>query len=315
MKIDIIGTESLGVRGLSVVVKLNNRKIFIDPGIALGYLRKGLSPHPVQVGVGKIIKERIINELKDTTDIVFSHFHGDHIPFLEANLYQLSIDEMKVIKNDCNIWMDLQSELSIKMGKRRNDLISEFKNNIIDFKENKNSFFTFSNPVPHGENDTRFGTVTMTKIIQEEFVFVHASDIQFLSVETIEKIIEYKPNLVLASGPPIYLESFEKNKLDSALKNIIKLSNEVDTLIIDHHFLRNEEGVEYLKKLSKESKNEIICAADYMKMNRHLLEAKRTELYEEIPVEENFQELYFNNIIDVKKYMINAQEKYKWFQY
>ncbi|MDM8533857.1 hypothetical protein QUF55_04040 [Clostridiaceae bacterium HSG29] len=315
MKIDIIGTESLGVRGLSVVVKLNNRKIFIDPGIALGYLRRGLSPHPVQVGVGKIIKERIINELKDTTDIVFSHFHGDHIPFLEANPYQLSIDEMKEIKKDCNIWMDLKSELSVKMEKRRTDLILAFKNNILDFKENENSFFTFSNPVPHGENNTHSGTVTMTKIIDNEFIFVHASDIQFSLEETVDRIIEYKPNLVLASGPPIYLESFMKNKLDIALKNIIKLSNEVDTLIIDHHFLRNEEGIEYLIKLSKESKNEIVCAADYMQINKHLLEAKRTKFHEDIPVEEDFQELYFNNETDVKKYMSIAKEKYKWFQY
>jgi len=315
MKIDIMGTESLGVRGLSVVVKLNNRKIFIDPGIALGYLRKGLSPHPVQVGVGRIIKDKIINELKDTTDIVFSHFHGDHIPFSEANLYQLSIEDVKEIKSDCNIWMDLQSKLSLKMEKRRNDIILKYKNNIKDFKENKNSNFIFSNPVAHGENNAHFGTVTMTKIIDDEFVFVHASDIQFLSVESIDKIIEYKPNLVIASGPPVYLENFTKDKLDIALNNIIKLSSVVQTLIIDHHFLRSEEGIEYLKILSKESKNKIICAADYMHMNRHLLEAKRTKLYEEIPVEENFQKLYFNNIIDIKKYMNIARKKYEWFQY
>ena len=37
MDIEILGTESLGVRGLSCVVKADGRNIVIDPGVALGY--------------------------------------------------------------------------------------------------------------------------------------------------------------------------------------------------------------------------------------------------------------------------------------
>ena len=40
MIIEIIGTESLGVRGLCCLVKISERRIVIDPGIALGYIRK-----------------------------------------------------------------------------------------------------------------------------------------------------------------------------------------------------------------------------------------------------------------------------------
>lgn len=87
MKIKILGTESLGVRGLSCVVEVLNRKILIDPGIALGYTRHNLMPHPVQVDVGKNIRNKIIEELKDSTDIVLSHLHGDHIPLFDANPY------------------------------------------------------------------------------------------------------------------------------------------------------------------------------------------------------------------------------------
>ena len=46
MHIRILGAESLGVRGLSCVVKVEERKIVIDPGLALGYYRYGLLPHP-----------------------------------------------------------------------------------------------------------------------------------------------------------------------------------------------------------------------------------------------------------------------------
>jgi len=95
MEIKILGTESLGVRGLSCVVKTGNRKIFIDPGIALGFIRNGLMPHPIQIAVGRIIRNRIIEELEDVTDIVISHYHGDHIPLFDANPYQLSITLVK----------------------------------------------------------------------------------------------------------------------------------------------------------------------------------------------------------------------------
>ncbi|HEC95425.1 MAG TPA: MBL fold metallo-hydrolase, partial [Euryarchaeota archaeon] len=80
MKIKILGTESLGVRGLSCVVKTQDRKIVIDPGVALGYQRHGLLPHPVQVAMGERVRQNIIRELKDATDVVISHYHGDHIP-------------------------------------------------------------------------------------------------------------------------------------------------------------------------------------------------------------------------------------------
>lgn len=53
MHIEVLGTESLSVRGLSCVVEVENRKIVIDPGLALGYRRHGLLPHPAQVAVGE----------------------------------------------------------------------------------------------------------------------------------------------------------------------------------------------------------------------------------------------------------------------
>jgi len=51
MNIKILGAESLGVRGLSCSVELKSRKILIDPGIALGWLRYGFLPHPFQIAV------------------------------------------------------------------------------------------------------------------------------------------------------------------------------------------------------------------------------------------------------------------------
>ncbi|MCK4296147.1 MAG: MBL fold metallo-hydrolase, partial [Candidatus Marinimicrobia bacterium] len=70
----------MGVRGLSCKIETKDRKILIDPGIALGYNRYGLLPHPFQVAVGRVIRKRIVSALMEATDVVFSHYHGDHIP-------------------------------------------------------------------------------------------------------------------------------------------------------------------------------------------------------------------------------------------
>ena len=74
MKIEILGTESLGVRGLCCFVETKNRKILIDPGIALGYIRHRLLPHPFQIAIDEKIQKKIIEKWIGATDIIISHF-------------------------------------------------------------------------------------------------------------------------------------------------------------------------------------------------------------------------------------------------
>ena len=45
MQIKILGCESFGARSLACIVKTGERKILIDPGVALARLRYGLLPH------------------------------------------------------------------------------------------------------------------------------------------------------------------------------------------------------------------------------------------------------------------------------
>ena len=91
MNLEIIGAESLGVRSLCCLVTLQDRRIVIAPGVSLGYMRHGLLPHPLQIAEGRRVREKILHSLNNATDVVFSHFHGDHVPLLDANPYQLSI--------------------------------------------------------------------------------------------------------------------------------------------------------------------------------------------------------------------------------
>ena len=315
MMLKIIGTESLGVRGLCAVVKIKNRKIVIDPGIALGYCRHRLLPHPLQIAVGKIIREKIIDELEDATDIVISHFHGDHIPLADANPYQLDINQIRYIPNNCKIWASPLEGASAKLKQREEAIILGLNKPIYEAKGPVDDILSFSDHVPHGEKDSHLGKVTMTVLRDEKLTFVHASDIQFLTEKTILEILHYKPDIVLASGPPIYLTDFMKKRINQAWDNALALASGVETLIIDHHLLRCEEGLAWLKSLSQITGHRVICAADYMHFERHLLEAKRCQLYKDFPVADGWHEAYIKNKVSTDPYLLAAREKYEWFGY
>lgn len=289
------------------MVELKNKKIIIDPGIALGFKRYGFLPHPFQVAIGAQIREKIIEELKNATDVIFSHFDGDHIPLFNANPYQLKLDSVKELMLNTRIWAKGKEYSSETQQKRREAIEKETNKNLPSAEGKKDKNLEFSFPVPHGEGNEK-GTVMMTKIEDGE-VFVHASDIQLLDQKTIEKILEWEPNIVLASGPPLYrLASFLEAQRERAWKNAVNLAENVDTLILDHHLLRSEEGIKWLKRLAKTTKNKVICAAEFMQREPLFLEAWRKELYKWIPVPENWHEDYKQGKVDFNDYRIKGWE-------
>lgn len=312
-KIKILAAESLGVRALCCLIEKDEQKILVDPGISLGYTRHGLLPHPIQIAVDEIIREKIIEELKRTTDLVISHFHGDHIPFKKANVYQLKLDYVKEYLKYINIWSKSAENESHKFQERAWDL--KFNStNFIEAEGQTIGDLSFSEPVFHGEKDSFLGEVMMTRIKLQDKVFVHASDIQFLYKPTVEKLIELQPDIVIASGPPLYLSHVDQKLAAEAAENILLLSSEVETLIVDHHLLRCEEGLSQLRELNEKSNNQIISAADFMGIKPCLLEARREELYDRFPVPADWHQDYEAGLIDTKDYLIQAREKISNFE-
>jgi predicted metallo-beta-lactamase superfamily hydrolase len=142
----------------------------------------------------------------------------------------------------------------------------------------------------------------MTRIKDEDDVFVHASDIQLLDGEPVSLILAWRPNIVLVGGPPLYLPWLSLEQRERAWENALRLARAVDTLILDHHLLRSEEGFSWLERLSSETRHRVICAADYMEYPRRPLEASRTQLYEEMPVPETWHEAYAHGDADTSAY-------------
>jgi len=302
MRIKILGTESLGVRGLSCVVETKDRKIVIDPGVALGYQRYKLLPHPFQVAVGERIRQEIKSALKDSTDIVISHFHGDHIPLPHANPYQLAAQEVVSLFKRPRLWCKDSHNLSPAMAKRCRDLSDVLGRALTNAEGQNHGLLSFSHPVPHGESNKGLGKVMMTRIQDEERIFVHASDIQLLDVFPITQILDWKPDIVLASGPPIYLRYLSSIKRKNARHNAARLAQGVNTLILDHHLLRCEEGYRFLEDISSMTDHRVICAADFMGCRRLPLEAWRRRLYREMPVSEGWHQAYAHGQTDTGQY-------------
>jgi predicted metallo-beta-lactamase superfamily hydrolase len=302
MLIKILGAESLGVRGLCCFIKIGNQQILIDPGISLGYIRHGFLPHPLQVAVDEVIQKKIIKAWFQATDIIISHFHGDHVPLIDANPYQLSVKKLIGLNKKVNIWIKNSVNFSPLEKQRAVSLEKVLKVKFIQAEDKKIGKISFSKAVPHGSLNEQTGTVMMTRIKSGNEIFVHASDIQLLNKEAISKILSWKPNIALVGGPPLYL-GLSKDKQKQAWENARILSQNIDVLILDHHLLRSKEGLAWLKELDSKTENKVLSSADFMGETPLLLEAWRGQLYSKIPVPKNWHESYAQDKVSAKPYL------------
>ena len=303
MLIEILGAESLGVRGLCCVVETSDHKVVIDPGVALGYRRHGLLPHPIQVAASESTKNKIERSLSDATDVVLSHYHGDHIPLINANPYQLSVERVAESLMHPRLWMKGIADLSFNQVQRARGLTRRLNRSLTVAEGETSGPLSFSLPVPHGEPDKHGGNVMLTRIEDGSDVFVHASDIQMLNDEALERILAWRPSMVLASGPPIYLPNLSFSEQEKALHRTLQLAKGVDLLILDHHLMRSRSGERWLDHVSSLTRRRVICAADFMKCHRNLLEADRVQWYRKAPVPKGWHEAYARGEANAQSYL------------
>ncbi|MEJ2166903.1 MAG: hypothetical protein P8X90_15345 [Desulfobacterales bacterium] len=299
MGLEIIGAESMGVRSLCCQATLPERHIVIDPGVALGYMRYGLPPHPMQIAVGRQIRERILNVLEGATDVVFSHFHGDHVPLVDANPYQLSVRSLPRSIRELRFWSKSGDDLAGNTRKRFQDLADLLGTNMQVAEGRLEGKLSFSRSVPHGAPDSHMGTVMMTRVEMDGGVFVHASDIQLLDDQTIGQVIGWRPDIVLAAGPPLYLAGLNNSERKTAWCNAVRLAQHIEVVILDHHLMRSLEGPGWLDALSTTVGKKIYCAADYMRQPRRLLEAERDRWYQQMPVPEGWHAEYAQGKVNI----------------
>jgi len=291
MQIEILGCESFGARSLACSIKTGKKKILIDPGVALARLRYGLPPHPVEVAAALKIRKKILHAVEGATDIVISHYHGDHMPMKAEDPYQLPVEALPSLEG-IRVWCKGPEKISGLSAHRRKEFFHFLGSSLPSAEGSSFDCISFSPPVPHGTRDKGFGTVMMTRVCEGDEVFVHSSDIQLLDREAVLEVLAWKPTVVFSSGPPLYLSHHVPEASEEAFENALLLARNVETLILDHHLLRSLEGYNWLKKLAGKVKNTVMCAAEFMGKEPELLEARRKMLYEKLPVRRGWHEAY-----------------------
>jgi hypothetical protein len=292
MQVEIISTESLGARGMCTMVETKSRRILIDPGIALGLVRHGLLPHPCQIARGAELREKIVRAFMQATDVVLSHYHGDHIPLAAANPYQLLLRRVAGRLENIRLWGLSPQNTGAAIYNRAKDIEEAAGVSILPGEGHDDGQLQISEAMPHGRYSQKVNMVMMSRIEEDGFVFVHASDIQLIERNPVQQIIDWHPDVVFVSGPPLYIDTLSAEVRAAAWGNALALAESIGTLIIDHHLLRCWEGVEWLDRVARGSGNRVICAADYQNKRRRFLEADRERFYRVQPVAEGWHDAY-----------------------
>ncbi len=284
MRIIPLSFDSLGVRSSSVKVEAGGLTVLIDPWAALGPYRYGLPPHEVEKRKLAETREKLLKEAAKAQIVTVTHYHRDHYSCSDK-LYKGKIVLAKRIDEKIN---QSQRRRGWLFKERIAHLTSKFL-----YADGKTFNFgglklKFSEPFPHGEENTPLGYVLMVTVEHSGRKVLFTSDVEGpLVEEAVEYMLSEEAGTIIVDGPATYLigSKLNENHLKIAKRNllrIIKESEASETLIIDHHLIRSltfkmDLQEVYLK--AEEIGKRVLTAAEYLNMGNVPLEAMRKELY------------------------------------
>ncbi len=304
IKIRPLAYESLGVRGMSTYIETDDLKMIIDPGSALGP-RFNLQPHEKEYAALFKSREDILSASREVDYLSISHYHFDHfVPNFENWKYIWSSPEMaeELYKDKLIFAKDISENINASQRKRgymfrkKNLEIAEEIRPADDYEfEKGDTTLRFSKPVYHGTEGTKLGYSLILTVETPKFNLVHAPDVQGpMYGESLDYILSQNPDLLIIGGPPTYISfKLEDEDLENAEKNLGSLAENIPKLVIDHHLLRTTEYTDFLRPISEvaeDSGNEVLTASELIGEKPNLLEARRKELHEEEPVDEEWYE-------------------------
>lgn len=288
--------ESLGVRSMCTLVKTKDVSILLDAGVALGP-RFRLMPHPREYAALGSARRRIEEAALDADVVTVSHYHYDHhTPSYSEPVWLGSTQDSaeKIYKGKVVLVKDARGK--INTAQRRRGWI--FRQNIsklaakfevadgqsFEFGRTKVSF---PGPVPHGEDKSELGWVLPCVIERSRDKLMFAPDVQGPVVEdTVKLILEEKLEMLIIGGPPTYLRGFKiaDEFFGTAVRNMERIVGEVETVVVDHHLLRDEEWKSFLEPVEKAARSQghrLVSASELLGNPPEPLEYQRRRLYEE----------------------------------
>ncbi len=305
MKIFLVAYDSYGVRSMATYLKVGRTSLFLDPGVALGPSRYGLSPTNPELLAESICRKKIMELCKNASIVFVSHYHYDHHPFPEdKDMYISCFKDKIVLAKDIKRNVNLSAK---KRGKVFEDNVRDIARELhyADGKEFNfgNIFIKVSPAVWHGEEKSKVGKVIMLYLEYKNKSFLFGSDAQSLAnKQALNFVIENNPDILIVDGYPTLFVGwkFSKQSLKKATGNLKKAIEKIDAkvIILEHHIVRDinyKEKMKEIFELAHEYGKKVLNAAEYHGVEPLYLEARRKEISKGIyrpKVREFFQKLY-----------------------
>jgi predicted metallo-beta-lactamase superfamily hydrolase len=283
---------------MASLIETPDLRVLVDPGVSLG-IRFNLLPHPEEYRTRAQLRKRLIYESRKADVITVSHYHHDHYtPNYTENVLIGSSPEQaeEIIQDKTLLLKDFRTQINPSQ-RRRGWLFNRFAEKcsrrvlIADGKQFQfgATKLKFSHPVFHGESGSGLGWVVMLTVTYGEERITHASDVQGPMDETVvSMILSDEPRILVVSGPPLYLSGrlVKEEQIALARTNLSRLSQEVPTVILDHHLMRSPDWrgfIDQALQAAESKRNTIQSAAEHAQLPNRLLECRRRELYSENP--------------------------------
>jgi predicted metallo-beta-lactamase superfamily hydrolase len=317
LKVAPLAAESLGVRSMCTYVETPDLRILLDAGVSLCPNRYGLPPHPLEFKAIKDARRRIAEAAEKADVVTVSHYHFDHhtpsyedwlCNWTKANetakqIYQGKTVLMKNPKEWINFSQRRRGWVFQKTGGKYTEKLEVADGKTFIFGKTR---IKFSEPVPHGPEDSALGWVLMATIEFKDERFLFAPDVQGpISTKTLEIIVNEKPQLVMVGGPPSYLAGFRvsEEQLQLGMRNLEKIAETAPCTILEHHILRDENWREKAAKIFEKAEkvgHKVLTAAEFLDEENIFLEARRKRLFVEKPPSKEFEK-WMRESLKIKK--------------
>jgi len=319
IKVVPLAAESLGVRSMCTYVETPDVRVLLDAGVSLCPNRYGLPPHPLEYKAIIECRKRIAEAAEKADVVTVSHFHFDHhTPSYEdwlcnwtekdetaRQIYQDKTVLMKNPKEKINFSQRRRGWVFQKTGGKYAKTLEVADGKTFNF--GKATKIKFSEPVPHGPEDSALGWILMATVEYENEKFMFAPDVQGpISKQTLSRIIAEKPQLIMIGGPPLYLAGFrvDEEQIREGLRSLEYVVELSPMVILEHHTLRDENWREKTTAIFEKARkvgHKVLTAAEYLGEKNTFLEAMRKRLFAEEPPPKEFEKWMRESVRAKKK--------------
>ena len=304
IKVVPLADESLGVRSMCTFVETPDVKLLLDAGVSLGPFRLGFPPHPREYKALKAARKRIAEAAEKADVVTISHYHFDHHTpsytdwFLHwssdetaKQIYEGKIVLAKSFRDKVNFSQRHRGWVFANTGGKYAERVEYVDGKEYTFGE---TVVRFSEPVVHGEQNSELGWLVMTTIRHDNEQVLFTSDVQGpMHSGTLAAILRQNPTVVIIGGPPAYLTGLVRQEsIQIGLKNLEEIGKSSPVTVLEHHILRQDDWRELTKpafEAAAQAEHSICTAAEFLKKENSLLEARRKQLFETEPPSNEFK--------------------------